>query len=184
MKPRLESFNFAEQTTTLPAWVETALKSGPLTMKKAGKPDRVAEDTDEVLKAIEKGYSLPEAPQNSPTNGNRVSRSRAKTDRAGAVRTSRNAQANSLRIPDWAEIGEEYECEVLEFQDVYELVNGVQAETPKFSQCKLETVVDGEKVAFSILFSEKLPDIGQETTLKCVKDETGRTQSGKNWIVQ
>lgn len=180
---KLVNVSFAEQTTTVPAWVESALKNGSIAMKKGNKTKQ-AEDMEDVETFLSQGYELPAPPQNSPNAAGRVSRSRKKTSRAGAQRTSRNAQANSLRVPEWAEIGETYDCTVIEFVDVFEVVNGVQSEAPKFSQCKLETVVDGQKEAFSILFTEKLPDVGQECELKCIKDERGVTQSGKNWEVQ
>lgn len=186
---KLKSVSFAEQATqTIPAHIAASFAAGnPVTMKKAGKADRMAEDEDDYFKAINLGYTGPDAPQNSGPVAGRVSRSRTNVARAAALKTSRDAQSNSLRMPDWANIGESYDCTVIGFQNVYEVVNGVQSEIPKFAQCKLETIENGEKVAFSILFTEKLPDVGQECTVKCVEpspEQAARVQSGKVWEVQ
>lgn len=156
----------------------------PVTLKNASGEIETATDAQQLAFFQKRGFSpVPENSQTAQTGSRPVSRSRTKTSRSGALSTSRKAQANSLRVPDWAIVGNRYPAKVVEFQDIFEVVNGVKAETPKYSQTKFSTVVDGQEVQFSALFSEKHPEEGQEVLLVCVADTTGRAVSGKQWEV-
>ena len=171
---KLNQFSFVTSTEQIPF---------PVTLKNAKGKLKTAANAAELTDLQDDGYQIvPETAANT-ANSRPVSRSRATTSRQGAIQTSRRAQSNSLRVPDWAVVGTRYPAKVVSFQDVYEVTNGVKAETPKYSQTKFSTVVDGQAVEFSALFNEKHPDEGQEVLLLCVADTTGRAVSGKQWEV-